>query len=85
MKDHRHQLDEVHLDGYLVDPDDPYLDWMRMGCYLVLPSGVGYPCPGWQQKDCFLDEECQVLRQALQQVLLESQALPLELQLDRLA
>jgi hypothetical protein len=56
-----------------------------MGCYLVLPLGVEYPCPGWQQKDCFLDEECQELRQELQQVSLESQALPLELQSDRLA
>jgi hypothetical protein len=56
-----------------------------MGCFPVLPLGVEYPCPGWQQKDCYLDEECQQLRQVLQQVLLRSQALPLELQSDRLA
>jgi hypothetical protein len=41
-----------------------------MGYYLVLPLDVEYPCPGWQQKDCYLDEECL----ELQQVLLESQA-----------
>jgi hypothetical protein len=72
---HRHRPDDLvrqRLDD--PDPDDPFPDLERMGCYRDVKSDVEYPCPEPKQKDCFQGEGFQRNHQA--PVLPEPQGLP---------
>jgi hypothetical protein len=47
-------LDRQRLDD--PDPDDPFPDLERMGCYPDVKLDVEYPCPELKQKDYCPDE-----------------------------